>query len=89
MRVKKCWIICIKHIRKNQDEKLIAGWSSILINNELDFHPRKYPNEIRSHTLFDIHEIFCLSHVSVIVFLRRNGLKSLLGISKYNMALLE
>jgi len=31
------------------------------------------PNEIREHALLDIHEIFCLSRVSVIVFVRRNG----------------
>lgn len=43
---------------------------------------REYLNEIRSHALLDIHEIFCLSRVSVIVFVRRNGLKPLLGIPK-------
>lgn len=50
---------------------------------------REYLNEICCHALFDIHEIFCLSRVSVIVFVRRNDLKPLLGIPKQYMALLE
>jgi len=50
---------------------------------------REYLNEIRRHALLDIHEIFCLSRVSVIVFVRWNGLKPLLGIPKQHGSLLE